>query len=87
MIDKHGNICLSIFGCWDSNNTFVDCLEEIYRALSNPEEYLYEAINDEALFDLVDNLKQFERKARSFKQEFAMRNVSASYVGDNTIQR
>ena len=81
MINKSGNICLSILGDWDHKNKghkFINCLEKIYDALEKPQDkdYLAEAINDEALCLCVDNFKQFETQAREYTEKFGMIEVS-----------
>ena len=81
MINKSGNICLTMLGDWDHKNKghkFINCLEKIYDALKNPqdEEYLAAAINDEALCLRIDQRKQFEAKARECTEMFGMIKVS-----------
>ena len=78
MINKYGNICLAILGEWDHKNKghkFTNCLEKIYDALKKPQDYLVEAINDEALCLCIDERKEFETKAREYTEKFGMIKV------------
>ena len=74
IINRYGTICLAILHYWDASHRFVECLEATYHALKKPREYLHTAIDDEALFLIIENPQQFERKARDYTINFALRS-------------
>ena len=83
MINKQGDICLAILGNWDSKkkgHKFINCLEKICDALEKPQNYLAEAINEEALCVFLDNYSQFEAKAKAYTQKYGMLKVSVVVV-------
>ena len=83
MINKQGDIRLAILGNWDSKkkgHKFINCLENIYDALENPQNYLAEAINDDATALFNDDRKQFKAKAREYTQKYSMLKYKVSDI-------
>ena len=76
IVDKRGKICLSILSEWQhKRNIIAECFGTLYQAMKNPQPFLRDAIDDEALRLYFEDYHEFDNVATKYTQKFAMCEV------------